>query len=72
MNIDFNDPFVQGVIASLVAAVILPSSYYFLKNWQNPAWGCSIFSGAGSKKKPVWIPIEKPWKKKHCAFPIPG
>lgn len=51
MNIDFNDPFVQGVIASLVAAVIFALFVLFLKKLAKSGLGLLDFSRRGVKEK---------------------
>jgi predicted NACHT family NTPase len=51
MNIDLNDPFVQGVIASLVAAVIFALFVLFLKKLAKSSLGLVDFFRRGVKEK---------------------
>ncbi|UCH92297.1 MAG: NACHT domain-containing protein [Candidatus Aminicenantes bacterium] len=51
MNIDLNDPFVQGVIASLVAAVIFALFVLFLKKLAKSGLGLLDFFRRGVKEK---------------------
>ena len=51
MNIDLNNPFVQGVIASLVAAVIFALFVLFLKKLAKSGLGLLDFFRRGVKEK---------------------
>ena len=51
MNIDLNNPFVQGVIASLVAAVIFALFVFFLKKLAKSGLGLLDFFRRGVKEK---------------------
>lgn len=51
MNIDFENPFIQGVIASLVAAVIFALFVWFLKILKNSGLGLFDFLQRGKKEK---------------------
>jgi hypothetical protein len=61
MNIDFNHPFVQGVIASLVAAVIFTLFVLFLKKLAKSGLGLLDFFRRGVKEKT--LRISHPWMK---------
>ncbi len=64
MNIDLNDPFVQGVIASLVAGVILAVIGIFIRKLAKSGLGLVDFFRRGVKEKTGPDTYRKPLEEK--------